>query len=98
MHIRDQDLSLPSRALLRLHSDNGKNFVGANREERLIDVFELENIQGELYSRGIEWTAQRTQLKGSLGKDGAVCQESATPHSRGGGTQAPRIGKFPDQS
>ncbi|XP_070062789.1 uncharacterized protein [Drosophila virilis] len=42
--------------VLRLRSDNGKNFVGANREaKRLIDVFEPEKIQGELSSRGIEW-------------------------------------------
>ncbi|XP_064556803.1 uncharacterized protein LOC135441214 [Drosophila montana] len=42
--------------VLRLRSDNGKNFVVANREaKRLIDVFEPEKIQGELSSRGIEW-------------------------------------------
>ncbi|XP_041448563.1 uncharacterized protein LOC121404049 [Drosophila obscura] len=40
----------------RLRSDNGKNFVGADREARRFgDVFEMERVQDELSSRGIEW-------------------------------------------
>ncbi|XP_043950539.1 uncharacterized protein LOC122818942 [Drosophila biarmipes] len=40
----------------RLRSDNGKNFVGADREaKRFGDVFEMERIQSELSSRSIEW-------------------------------------------
>nr|XP_036677971.1 uncharacterized protein LOC118879094 [Drosophila suzukii] len=40
----------------RLRSDNGKNFVGADREaKRFGDVFETERIQSELSSRSIEW-------------------------------------------
>ncbi|XP_070068094.1 uncharacterized protein [Drosophila takahashii] len=40
----------------KLRSDNGKNFVGADREARRFgDVFEPERIQGELSGRGIEW-------------------------------------------
>ncbi|XP_041631504.1 uncharacterized protein [Drosophila kikkawai] len=40
----------------RLRSDNGKNFVGADREARRFgDVFETERIQSELCSRSIEW-------------------------------------------
>ncbi|XP_070145035.1 uncharacterized protein [Drosophila kikkawai] len=40
----------------RLRSDNGKNFVGADREARRFgDVFETERIQSELSSRSIEW-------------------------------------------
>ncbi|XP_041673801.1 uncharacterized protein LOC121529865 [Drosophila eugracilis] len=43
----------PVRKLL---SDNGKNFVGADREARRFgDVFETERIQSELSSRSIEW-------------------------------------------
>nr|XP_036678526.1 uncharacterized protein LOC118879735 [Drosophila suzukii] len=39
----------------RLRSDNGKNFVGADREaKRFGDVFETERIQSELSSRSIE--------------------------------------------
>ncbi|XP_041673981.1 uncharacterized protein LOC121529941 [Drosophila eugracilis] len=39
-----------------LRSDNGKNFVGADREARRFgDVFETERIQSELSSRSIEW-------------------------------------------
>jgi len=40
----------------KLRSDNGKNFVGADREARRFgDVFEPKRIQGELSGRGIEW-------------------------------------------
>ncbi|XP_070134695.1 uncharacterized protein [Drosophila bipectinata] len=40
----------------KLRSDNGKNFVGADREARRFgDVFETERIQSELSSRSIEW-------------------------------------------
>ncbi|XP_043862786.1 uncharacterized protein LOC122756636 [Drosophila santomea] len=40
----------------RLRSDNGKNFVGADREARRFgDVFEMEKLQSELSSRSIEW-------------------------------------------
>ncbi|XP_041673752.1 uncharacterized protein LOC121529826 [Drosophila eugracilis] len=40
----------------KLQSDNGKNFVGADREARRFgDVFETERIQSELSSRSIEW-------------------------------------------
>jgi len=39
----------------KLRSDNGKNFVGANREARFGNVFEPQRIQGELSGRGIEW-------------------------------------------
>ncbi|XP_033254344.1 uncharacterized protein LOC117193727 isoform X2 [Drosophila miranda] len=40
----------------RLRSDNGKNFIGADREARRFgDVFESERIQRELSGRGIEW-------------------------------------------
>lgn len=40
------------RCLPRLRSDNGKNFVRANREARhFSDGFEMEEIQSELSSR-----------------------------------------------
>ncbi|XP_043064089.1 uncharacterized protein LOC122320078 [Drosophila ficusphila] len=40
----------------RLRSNNGKNFVGADREARRFgDVFETERIQSELSSRSIDW-------------------------------------------
>ncbi|XP_070133578.1 uncharacterized protein [Drosophila bipectinata] len=40
----------------KLRSDNGKNFVGADKEARRFgDVFETERIQSELSSRSIEW-------------------------------------------
>ncbi|XP_041675604.1 uncharacterized protein LOC121530512 [Drosophila eugracilis] len=40
----------------KLRSENGKNFVGADREARRFgDVFETERIQSELSSRSIEW-------------------------------------------
>ncbi|XP_070139042.1 uncharacterized protein [Drosophila bipectinata] len=40
----------------RLRSDNGKNFVGADREaKRFAEIFEPERIQSELSSKGIEW-------------------------------------------
>ena len=40
----------------RIHSDNGKNFVGANEEvKRFNEVFEVERIQNELSGKGIEW-------------------------------------------
>ncbi|XP_041673791.1 uncharacterized protein LOC108117407, partial [Drosophila eugracilis] len=40
----------------KLQSDNGKNFVGADREARRFGyVFEAEMIQGELSSRSIGW-------------------------------------------
>ncbi|XP_043063169.1 uncharacterized protein LOC122319634 [Drosophila yakuba] len=39
-----------------MFSDNGKNFVGADREARRFgDVFEMEKIQSELSSRIIQW-------------------------------------------
>jgi len=42
--------------LHRIRSDNGKNFVGADREAiRFGDVFEMEKIQSELSSRSSEW-------------------------------------------
>ncbi|XP_044573977.1 uncharacterized protein LOC123258165 [Drosophila ananassae] len=41
----------------RLSSDNGRNFVGADREaKRFAEIFEPERIQSELSSKGIEWT------------------------------------------
>ncbi|XP_044573957.1 uncharacterized protein LOC123258143 [Drosophila ananassae] len=40
----------------RLRSDNGRNFVGADREaKRFAEIFEPERIQSELSSKGIEW-------------------------------------------
>ncbi|XP_043067241.1 uncharacterized protein [Drosophila bipectinata] len=40
----------------KLRSDNGKHFVGADREARRFgDVFETERIQSELSNRSIEW-------------------------------------------
>ncbi|XP_043660207.1 uncharacterized protein LOC122624614 [Drosophila teissieri] len=42
--------------VVRIRSDNGKNFVGADREARKFsEVFEPAKIQGELSSKGIEW-------------------------------------------
>lgn len=41
---------------VRIRSDNGKNFVGANEEaKRFEEVFEAERIQSELSTRGVEW-------------------------------------------
>ncbi|XP_044573994.1 uncharacterized protein LOC123258184 [Drosophila ananassae] len=40
----------------RLRSDNGRNFVGADREaKRFAEIFKPERIQSELSSKGIEW-------------------------------------------
>jgi len=40
----------------RLRSDNGRNFVGADREaKKFAEVFEPERIQMELSSKGIDW-------------------------------------------
>ncbi|XP_044574092.1 uncharacterized protein LOC123258286 [Drosophila ananassae] len=40
----------------KISSDNGKNFVGADREaRRFSEVFEPAQIQGELSSKGVEW-------------------------------------------
>ncbi|XP_044574052.1 uncharacterized protein LOC123258244 [Drosophila ananassae] len=42
--------------VVRIRSDNGKNFVGADREaRRFSEVFEPAQIQGELSSKGVEW-------------------------------------------
>ncbi|XP_070138966.1 uncharacterized protein [Drosophila bipectinata] len=42
--------------VVRIRSDNGKNFVGADREaKRFSEVFEIVQIQGELSSKGVEW-------------------------------------------
>ncbi|XP_043069089.1 uncharacterized protein [Drosophila bipectinata] len=42
--------------VVRIRSDNGKNFVGADREaKRFSEVFEPAQIQGELSSKGVEW-------------------------------------------
>nr|XP_043067239.1 uncharacterized protein LOC122321415 [Drosophila bipectinata] len=42
--------------VVRIRSDNGKNFVGANREaKRFSEVFETVQIQSELLSKGVEW-------------------------------------------
>lgn len=39
-----------------IRSDNGKNFVGADKEaKQFTDVFDEVKIQGELSSKGIEW-------------------------------------------
>ncbi|XP_070137030.1 uncharacterized protein [Drosophila bipectinata] len=39
-----------------LRSDNGKRFVGADREaKRFAEIFEPQRIQSELSSKGIEW-------------------------------------------
>ncbi|XP_044573427.1 uncharacterized protein LOC123257669 [Drosophila ananassae] len=44
------------RPVHRLRSDNGRNFVGADREaKRFAEIFEPERIQSELSSKGIEW-------------------------------------------
>ncbi|XP_037821195.1 uncharacterized protein LOC119610147 [Lucilia sericata] len=41
---------------VRLRSDNGKNFIGANEEaKRFTEVFEAERIQNELSGKGVEW-------------------------------------------
>lgn len=41
---------------VRIRSDNGTNFIGANEEfKRFDDVFEAERIQHELSEKGIEW-------------------------------------------
>ncbi|XP_046868939.1 uncharacterized protein LOC124461458 [Drosophila willistoni] len=40
----------------KLRSDNGKNFIGADREaKRFTDVFEADKIQDELATRCVEW-------------------------------------------
>ncbi|XP_046868771.1 uncharacterized protein LOC124461276 [Drosophila willistoni] len=40
----------------KLGSDNGKNFIGADREaKRFTDVFEADKIQDELATRCVEW-------------------------------------------
>ncbi|XP_044573629.1 uncharacterized protein LOC123257755 [Drosophila ananassae] len=40
----------------RLRSDNGRNFVGADREaNRFAEIFEPERIQSDLSRKGIEW-------------------------------------------
>ncbi|XP_043067218.2 uncharacterized protein [Drosophila bipectinata] len=42
--------------VVRIRSDNGKNFVGADREAKSFsEVFEPAQIQGELSSKGVEW-------------------------------------------
>ncbi|XP_032311954.1 uncharacterized protein LOC116656446 [Drosophila ananassae] len=42
--------------VVKMRSDNGKNFVGAHREARRFnEAFEPQRIQGELSSKGIEW-------------------------------------------
>ncbi|XP_043069572.1 uncharacterized protein [Drosophila bipectinata] len=42
--------------VVRIRSDNGKNFVGADREaKRFSEVFEPAQIQGKLSSKGVEW-------------------------------------------
>ncbi|XP_041673753.1 uncharacterized protein LOC121529829 [Drosophila eugracilis] len=42
--------------VVRIRSDNGKNFVGADREaKRFSEVVEPAQIQGELSSKGVEW-------------------------------------------
>ncbi|XP_043067338.1 uncharacterized protein [Drosophila bipectinata] len=42
--------------VVRIRSDNGKNFVGADRETNWFsEVFEPVQIQGELSSKGVEW-------------------------------------------
>lgn len=41
---------------IRLRSDNGKNFVGADKEaKRFSEVFDCAHVQDELSRRGIEW-------------------------------------------
>ncbi|XP_036322288.1 uncharacterized protein LOC118736298 [Rhagoletis pomonella] len=41
---------------VRLRSDNGKNFVGANEEaNKFSEVFDCERVQNELASKGIQW-------------------------------------------
>ncbi|XP_073845830.1 uncharacterized protein isoform X1 [Musca autumnalis] len=41
---------------VRIRSDNGTNFIGANEEsKRFDDVFEADRIQHELSEKGIEW-------------------------------------------
>lgn len=41
---------------VRLRSDNGKNFVGANEEaKKFSEVFDCERVQDELASKGIQW-------------------------------------------
>ncbi|XP_036347983.1 uncharacterized protein LOC118757372 [Rhagoletis pomonella] len=41
---------------IRLRSDNGKNFVGTEREaKRFREVFDCSRIQDELTSKGVEW-------------------------------------------
>ncbi|XP_043069120.1 uncharacterized protein [Drosophila bipectinata] len=42
--------------VVRIKSDKGMNFVGADREaKRFSEVFKPEQIQGELSSKGVEW-------------------------------------------
>ncbi|XP_067628473.1 uncharacterized protein [Eurosta solidaginis] len=41
---------------VRIRSDNGKNFVGANQEaKRFSEVFDCERLQAEMSSKGVEW-------------------------------------------
>ncbi|XP_036335546.1 uncharacterized protein LOC118745966 [Rhagoletis pomonella] len=41
---------------VRMRSDNGKNFVGANQEaKRFSEVFDCERLQGEMATKGVEW-------------------------------------------
>ncbi|XP_036319310.1 uncharacterized protein LOC118733830 [Rhagoletis pomonella] len=40
----------------RLRSDNGTNFIGADKEaKKFTEVFDCEKIQDELSSRGVQW-------------------------------------------
>ncbi|XP_036346799.1 uncharacterized protein LOC118756115 [Rhagoletis pomonella] len=41
---------------VRIRSDNGKNFVGADMEaKRFSEVFDCDRLQSELSQRGVEW-------------------------------------------
>ncbi|XP_036342916.1 uncharacterized protein LOC118752165, partial [Rhagoletis pomonella] len=41
---------------VRIRSDNGKNFVGADQiAKRFDDVFDCERVQSELANKGVEW-------------------------------------------
>ncbi|XP_043862596.1 uncharacterized protein LOC122756565 [Drosophila santomea] len=51
-----RNLMSSSGPVVRIRNDNGKNFVGADREARKFsEVFEPARIQSELSSKGIEW-------------------------------------------
>lgn len=42
--------------MIRVRSDNGTNFIGADREMRTVEDFlNYNKIQSELFKRGIEW-------------------------------------------